>query len=58
MLGLMITSYKLTLNMSSYLQEYIKYPVDYAYNKTFLTEVLKTVFFWKKLTNQRLEVFK
>ena len=31
---LIITSYKLTINMSSYFQEYIQYPVDYyTYNR-------------------------
>ena len=32
MLDFIITSYKLTINVSSYLQEYIQYPVDYTYN--------------------------
>ena len=32
-LDLIITSYKLTINMPSYLQKYTQYPVDYTYNK-------------------------
>ena len=32
MLYLIIICYKHTINVSSYLQEYIKYPVDYTYN--------------------------
>ena len=30
MLDLIITSYKLTINVSIYLEEYIQYPVDYT----------------------------
>ena len=33
MQDLIIISYKLTINVSSYLQEYIQYPVFYTYNK-------------------------
>ena len=32
MLDLIITSYQLTINVSSYLKEYTQYPVDYTYN--------------------------
>ena len=32
MLDLIITSYKCTIIVSSYLQEYIQYPADYTYN--------------------------
>ena len=32
MLDLVITSYKLTLNVSGYLQEYKQYSVDYTHN--------------------------
>ena len=32
MLDLIITTYELTTSLSSYLQEYIQYPVDYTYN--------------------------
>ena len=45
MLDLIITSYKITINVSSYLQEYIQYPVDYTYN----TIIQKC----EKLPNQR-----
>ena len=31
MLDLITISYKLTINVSNYLQEYIQYPVDYTY---------------------------
>ena len=34
MLDLIISSYKLIINMSSYLKEYTQYPVDYTYNKS------------------------
>ena len=34
MLDLIIYSYKLTINLSSYLQEYMQYPVDYTYNNS------------------------
>ena len=33
MLGLIITGYVFTLNVSSYLNEYTPYPVDYTCNK-------------------------
>ena len=33
MLDLIITSYKLTINVSVVYQEYIQYPVDYTYNR-------------------------
>ena len=36
-----ITSYKLTINVSSYLQEYIQYPEDYVYNNLMLDAGLK-----------------
>ena len=51
MLDLIITSYKLTINLSSYLQEYIHYPVDDTYNiESVLPSDLKklTIFFAKK----------
>ena len=32
MLDLIIISFKLTINVSSYLQEYIQYTVDHTYN--------------------------
>ena len=33
MLDLITASYKLTINVSSYLQEYIQYPVEFTYNR-------------------------
>ena len=33
MLDLITSSYVLTTSVSIYLQEYIKYPIDYTYNK-------------------------
>ena len=37
MLYLIIISYKLTTNVSSYLQEYIQYPIDYTYTTQTVT---------------------
>ena len=56
MLDLIKTSYKLTINVSSYLPEYIQYPVDKTYNTSYLVNIfmkkLKATLIRQKLTGE------
>ena len=56
-LDLIIIGYKLTTNLSIYLQEYIQYPVDYTYNKVYfyIQNFTKNMFFYFRL-EKRLEL--
>ena len=48
----MITSYKLTINVSSYLQEYIQYPVDDIYNTGFIILGYLYISLWNPHTSE------